>query len=425
MDIIRFDHRHARGERKGGVIVGFDALRAFGALAVVALHAGVPYLKHPMPGLIWPVRDAGSNVVDALFWGIEVMIMPLFLMMTGYLMWQSSRRLTPGRLIRSRFKRLIIPLAFGVLVILPIDLLIWTLGLVTDGVVPPIKLRSFKFAPPVSEQIWGLSHLWFLLYVFLYVVVAGTLLKAATWAPAKSLSKRVFKPKVVAMFLGCTAVTTLMAAPEIVWGFQHAFLPVPSKWLYSGVFFAAGCALAFYDPELQRTAKSVPHTLGFGMVMLMAAVLMGTWFLRRIESADQVGLAHNLLLSMFTIAAAASITTGLIGAAVRWIKRVPHSISYLAAASFWIYIVHHPLLGLIHTHLKTVWGTGFPVVKLMVSFSLTVVVLVLMYETMIRKTWLGRVLGFAHLNHQAPTQSTADFDTTDKSGTEKPVRRAA
>ena len=51
--------------------------------ALVALHAGVPYARHPMPGLIWPVSDSRSGVVDAIFWSIEVFIMPLFLVMAG------------------------------------------------------------------------------------------------------------------------------------------------------------------------------------------------------------------------------------------------------------------------------------------------------------------------------------------------------
>ena len=60
-------------------LAGLDRVRALAALGVVLLHACVPYLRHPMPGLTWPIRDTTSATVDWLFWSIEVFIMPVFL----------------------------------------------------------------------------------------------------------------------------------------------------------------------------------------------------------------------------------------------------------------------------------------------------------------------------------------------------------
>mgnify|MGYP001820838048 CR=1 FL=1 len=228
MKVIRQHDSTCLSPEQTVAVAGLDMLRVFAAMAVVLLHAGVPYLQTRMPGLVWPVSDNSSRVVDAIFWGIEVMIMPLFLVIAGFLFWRSARRLSPWQLVGSRAKRMLIPLAFGIVVVLPIDLYIWTVGLVADGTVDPIKLKSLKFDPPIANNIWGLAHLWFLLYVFLYVVVAATLFRLASFAFIKRVARTVAQRNVFVPALSCIAGLTLFAARVVVWGFQHAVLPVPS-----------------------------------------------------------------------------------------------------------------------------------------------------------------------------------------------------
>ncbi|MGB1817903.1 MAG: acyltransferase family protein, partial [Rubripirellula sp.] len=148
---------------------GLDALRCFAALGVVLLHSCVPYLRYPMPGLTWSVMDTPNTAIDFLFWSIELFIMPLFLVLAGFFAWQTLRRRGPSTLIRSRARRLLIPLLFGALVILPLDLYCWVGSWVVEGIVSPVKLKSLKIDHPIGQNLWGLSHLWFLQYLFLYI----------------------------------------------------------------------------------------------------------------------------------------------------------------------------------------------------------------------------------------------------------------
>ena len=93
----------------GAALPGLDFLRGVAALGVVMLHACVPYPRHPMPGLAWPVHDGASPWVGFLFWWIELFIMPLFLAMAGFLAWQTLQRHGERKLVRNRAKRLLIP----------------------------------------------------------------------------------------------------------------------------------------------------------------------------------------------------------------------------------------------------------------------------------------------------------------------------
>ena len=411
MNVIRPNDSDRTAPKQPNAVAGLDVLRVFATMAVVVLHASVPYLRIRMPGLVWPVGDNSSRWVDAVFWGIEVMIMPLFLVIAGFLLWRSSRRLSPGQLVSSRAKRILIPLAFGILVILPIDLYIWTVGLVADGAVEPIKLKSLKFDTPISNDIWGLAHLWFLLYVFLYVVVAAVLFRLASLGFVKRVAKAVSRPKVLLPTLSCIAVATLFAAPEVVWGFQHTFLPVPSKWIYSGVFFAAGCGLGFHDGKLKLVSRSAPRILVIGVILLVSSVTLGTWSLQQLESGRAINHAATFLLAILTVAAASTVTLGVIGASVRSVKQIPQTIRYLASASFWIYLIHHPLLGLIHTDIKWIWPQGPPFVKLCVSFVAATGISILLYEAFIRRSRLGELLGFNHSEQANPPDRPEDDET--------------
>lgn len=379
---------------------GFEYVRAAAVIGVVALHAGVPYLVHPMRGLCWPIRDHASYTVDWAFWSIEVVIMPLFLVLAGFLAWKTLIRRGPRGLIANRARRLLLPLAAGCLVILPLDLHIWVLGWVAEGWVEPIKLRSFKFDSEIDRDLWGTSHLWFLQYLFLYVTLLAL---AGRWLhpsqPAGSLLAQTKKPRLwkrlahserlIAGSLLALASTVLALRPEVVWGFQHSFLPVPSKWLYSGLFFVGGAVLAQRDPYLHRLGRAADRIVGPALLLTIAAVAVGRWHL----AGGATPLA-SLALGVLTVSAAAAVTTSVLGWSALAARPAPVAVQYLAAASFWVYLVHHPLLGLIHIDLQWLLPQGNSLFKALVALSLSLTLSLLMYESLVRKTALGRVLGF-------------------------------
>ena len=366
---------------------GVDLVRVLAALGVVLLHACVPYLNTPMPGLSWSVVDAPSESLDFLFWGIEVFIMPVFLVLAGFFALGTLIRRGSGALLKNRASRLLVPLGFAIMFVLPFDLYIWVLGWVSDGLVAPVKLKSLKFDNGIDANLWGLSHLWFLQYLFLYVVCAAGLSRID--AGARLVRKVASRPLLAVSALASVAVVTLWVAPQVVWGFQHAFAPVPSKWIYSGVFFAGGMLLAFHDPRLELIQRQWHFGVFLTCLFLPLSVIAGR---------DHLGTANADLASVFslaimTVAAAATTTLAVISLGMK-IHSLPQ-VKYLAAASFWIYIVHHPILGLVHIDLKWLLPDLASELKMLIAFAVTIALSILMYEGFVRSTWLGRKLGMS------------------------------
>lgn len=400
----------AAGDRS----IGPDLIRAIAALMVVYLHACVPYLTHPMPGLIWPVMDESSGICDVLFWSIEVFVMPLFLVISGYYAYRALIGTDWQTLLRSRVRRLLRPLLFGMIVILPIDLYIWVTGLIAEGHMPMSKLKSLKVPSPMGEQLWGLSHLWFLMYVFLYVVV----MVAVAYLLRDGIAMR-FRPLVrraSGIAIAVIGIVTLTLSPEVVFGFQHAFAPVFSKWVYSGTFFAGGIAIANFDPNFRMIDRLAIRHLAIGTMATTAAVLLGRWTLRVEPSGGELATHWWIIsvsLASITVLAAWCVPLGAIGIANRSSERLTRfpslcrGIRYVAGASFWIYLVHHPIVGLAHIDLKWLAPGLWPAVKSLLTLGIAVGWGLFSYEFMIRKTAFGEAFGLTGSRITPPPRTAA------------------
>ncbi len=368
-------------------VAGFDAVRAAAALGVVLLHCCVPYMRPEVPGLAWSVRDTPNWLAAQCFWTIELFIMPLFLVLAGCFAWQTLQRSGPASLVRTRSRRLLVPLLFGMVVVLPLDLYAWLLGWVTEGLIPAQKLRSLKFDPAIDRDLWGLSHLWFLQYLFLYVLT----LAGMFWAWRRIPSLRRPRPGAGTLAVGLIIVASLVLyqRPEVVWGFQHSFFPVPSKWIYSGVFFALGVLLAAHDRHFVWLKSQATRLVAPALLFAAAALMMGAWHLQ----GGSNDLA-SVTLAITTSLGAVLMTFAIIGVAAAKIRSLPSSISYLAAASFWVYMIHHPILGLVHTDLKWMLPSVHPLAKVGLAFLASTALSLVTYELFVRQTALGRLLGF-------------------------------
>ena len=438
MDVLPIDRKSAQRETLPAAtaakanFAGFDVVRAFAALGVVLLHASIPYAQNPMPGLSWPVRDQPSWSVDVMFWAIEVFIMPVFLLLAGFLAWQTLSRRGPAALIRNRANRLLRPLLFGVLVIMPIDLYIWLAGWLADGLIEPVKLRSLKFDGDIDRNLWGLSHLWFMEYLLLYVVVLAGIAAMARRLPGRL--RRITTPTWVIGSLAAMAVAALAMRPEVVWGFQHAFAPVPSKWIYSGAYFWGGAVLAITDARLDGLKRNAARLVAPALLCSIAAVTLGRWHLSQSSAGlPESFLAQRVVLPLLTVVSATLITTALVGLAVRYVRRTPVPIAYLSAASFWVYLVHHPILALVHIDLKHAASQLPSEWKMAMAFAISVGVSLLTYEAFVRRSRFGRWIGFAWSLPSAQTEAAeAEIRRLPSSASDdeqgeavKPRRRAA
>ena len=405
---------------------GFDALRAMAAVLVIMLHAGTPYAFHPMPGLVWPTHDAApSPVVDAVFWWIECFVMPLFFVISGFFAAQLLGKLGPGDFVRHRTKRLLLPLLAGVLVILPFEIYIWALGWVVDGKFPFKSMLTLKFNEQIDANLWGTSHLWFLQYLFLYCAVLsavqGTRLgkriaHASSSSSAARLLQSTWKPLVLA--IPCALV--IWWAPRVILGFQHSFLPVLSKFIYNAIFFGVGVWMHQHRAMFADAVGDYRLYLALSPVVFAVALPL---FHQHLDQ-ELAGMPRLALASLIGLVIWVTVL-GLIGVFYHHVRSAnPPAVQYVAEASFWIYLIHHPTVGLVQVTLSPL---AIPALAKFCVVTLTALGFSLLtYDAFVRYTWLGLFLNGTRRQRVPalmPRIFRPEVQPASASEAEEPVRR--
>ncbi|WP_437201092.1 acyltransferase family protein [Planctomicrobium sp. SH664] len=374
-------------------VAGLDWLRAVAAICVVILHAGIPYLTHPLPGLIWATTSPETSAaVNAVCWGINGFIMPVFFLMTGCLAGQLLRQRGAVDFLKHRLLRIGGPLLFAMVVVLPVDLYAWLLGWVDLDLIPISKLRSLKVRGELGDALWGLSHLWYLAYVlfFSFAACGLTVLRdrylassqATQTSPKQSEWSWPIRLGACLLALAVAAVT-LSQEPRIVIGFRNAFFPLAANLFYYSVPFTLGWHWQKISSRLIRSDFVVGALTAAGLWALLWPELLH-YLEQQEQAADTV---VPVLFAFFGMLMSGSLF-GL--AMCSPAARLPAVVSYLAKASFWIYLVHHPLAALIQIDLRLLALSAE--LETLLVVGLTLVLCLASFEVCVRRTPLGRLL---------------------------------
>jgi glucans biosynthesis protein C len=354
---------------------GLDTLRGFALLLGVVLHSSMAFL----PGTqIWIVADSSrSSAMAVLFYTIHTFRMVLFFVLAGMFAQLSLERLGLHNFVLDRLKRILLPLVlmwFPVIATIT-AILVWNVTMVNGGVPPPAQST-----PPLSPSNFPLAHLWFL-YVLLILYVLMLALRFVVFRLGlarllDSLTRRA---------LGWGGVLMLALPMTAALYFQPNWLawfgiPTPDMNLLPNLtaLVCYGVALGFggllvRQPDWQTSLVS---RWGFHMVLALVAtvsslVLLGATPL--LMPAPE-GTSKLLYAVLYALSAWAWVL-GLLGAALRFFAQPSALWRAVADASYWVYLVHLPLVMVGQTLLARVewsWALKFPMVVLgvlLVAFS--------------------------------------------------------
>jgi Acyltransferase family len=153
---------------------GIDVARICTLLLVFPIHAAAVFSGRP-----YHVKSATSApFFDNAIAILEVFVMPTFFAIAGWSAAAALERLEPGAFLWARARRLLLPLAVGVLLLCPV-IKFWELqgghDLRPSGAlaVPPLTVPFLTFLPHFYTRLTAFtwSHLWFLAYLFVLTVV--------------------------------------------------------------------------------------------------------------------------------------------------------------------------------------------------------------------------------------------------------------
>jgi len=346
-----------------------DALRASTMLLLVPAHAA---------GLI-AVNGHEGAWSTMVIWVIHVFRLPLFFAMSGFFLALMLSRRGLGGTARNRTTRIVVPLAVGMVTVMPLYLALSQLtGLaISDTHLPPE-------GSPVGFRLGFLWFLWDLLIidavaVVLFLLVPRGVARAGRWM-RDALSKPVLGVAALA------ALTTVLLWPHEEWMAPASleWVPDPVTLAYYALFFCLGATLYAHREQLVTAAHR--NAWRWFACALLAALPAAALFALH-NSPAYASRAHAPALFVYAVATWASLLA-LVGLATRYLNRPRPRFRYMADASYWIYLSHLPAMVL----LLALFGSlsTAPLFAIAVAGSLAASLAT--YALFVRYTAIGRVL---------------------------------
>jgi surface polysaccharide O-acyltransferase-like enzyme len=372
-----------------------DALRAAALLAGIVLHATMAHLPG-FAALNWPIADPStSTALGLVFFVIHIFRMALFFMIAGFFARLLRERLGTGGLIRNRLRRIALPLMAAMAVVLPMTFaaVIWAAVQTGAKGGPPAAAAAPVIGPPVP---W--AHLWFL-YLLLVLCALWLPLRAlfarldaggARRASLAGLVSRLIASRLAPVLLALPVALALVSAP---WWLVWMGVPVPAVGLVPNLPATLAFGTAFVLGWVMHREQAILRNLAADwLVYLVAAVSASAaaiWLagdrlhfgMQPMPAAErlQFAVAYTIALWCWCFAA--------IGAAVRFLDEPSARWRYLSDGSYWMYLVHLPILWLLQAwsfRWPLHWSLKFPLV-LAVTFAL----LLASYRWLVRGTFIG------------------------------------
>ncbi|MBC7815893.1 MAG: acyltransferase family protein, partial [Planctomycetaceae bacterium] len=359
-------------------------------LGVLAAHASIAYLLFPLPGLRWSTQDAGSPLLDACACALAATVMPAFFLLSGFSSAAIYAKRGANEFLNHRTRRLLPTLVLAAVCILPITAYAWFLGWAAQGFMPLETLWRWGIPDELEQDLYGLGHLWFLQSLWIFCVgvwIVHHLLRRLPFRRTdrtQELSLRILESFGMPILFAIPGAIILAIEPRVAIGFRQSFLP---QWL-NLAYYAPCFAVGFW---LQRCQNRDILTRWCEWRLLLASGLFAALWPRLHEhlSDGSVNDERWLLAGLFSVFAWLA-ATGTFGVCMKYLNRtLPSPVRYVSEASLWVYLLHVPVVGLLHVNLLSV---ALPVeIKFLIVFTVGLA-LPLAIFSVVKRSWIGRML---------------------------------
>ena len=376
---------------------GLDALRGSMMMLGIVLHASMFYLAAPPPTIVLPLDRNTSYLFDVLFHLIHQFRMPAFFVLAGFF----TALLVEKRGLRgtyhNRASRILAPLLAGALTVVPLTAW-WLIAFMlsarfgTHDLIPDLdavkQLAAEIAAKGGTVDEPAVAHLWFLYYLCqFYLLIPLCQYLAAQGVPL--LRRWQHWPQSSLLLLVLTLHTAATLWPFRGGQVHEGYLYLKPHWpslLYFGSFFVCGYVLHHRRALLQILAQRVTSSALIAIVLFPLALM--TSHLDHAASGASVPL-HAMAVLANGLCSWAMIYF-FIGGAMRFFDRASPWSEYLAQSSYWVFLIHLPLVTL-----AAWWLVAFDlpaVIKFLLVAGFAVVLAFLSFHYCVQKTWISSFL---------------------------------
>ena len=336
----------------------------------------------------WHIKDVNTNLgASALVAFLGQWIMPLFFLIAGAGTFYALKSRSIGQFIQERSLRLLIPLVFGLLVI----------------VVPQAYFEAISHGEQLGGynffQLYGLYlegipdfqfyHLWFLWFLFIFSVITLPILFYNSKSGNSILSRiaqHLNKPLILLLvFILSIAIVDILIYPTGYFGNRNS-----GGWnIITYLLFYVFGYLIFAMPHFIDTVRKFRWlSLGIGVAVLIVAI---TFFVDEIAEPAKYFGSTNFVIAHFL----QSLNTwcwllAILGIGSKFLNLDNRFLSYSNEAVLPFYIWHQTMIIIIGFYVVQ-WNTGVGL-KYATIASSSFIAIMLIYELLVRRINVLRFL---------------------------------
>ncbi|WP_443748699.1 acyltransferase family protein [Asticcacaulis solisilvae] len=370
-----------------------DAVRAFALLLGVALHGAMSFIAPR----IWLVDDTQhSTGLAVAFYVIHMFRMTIFFVLAGFFARMLLQKRGVGGFIANRLKRVALPLAAFWPVIFPA---IIAVAIFANMPAPGAPAVPAPPPPALSAATFPFTHLWFL-YVLLLLYGCALVVKLVTdvlhvggalGRAMDTVFRLVVRSDFAPLVFGLPVALAFYFSDTWMMWFG---IMSPDTGLMPNIVASVGFKAAFiFGWWLNRSSDLLEHLASRVWAYLPAAVI-GTVACIAIvgaapATAPVAGHDHPIYAGLYALTSWTWVLA-LIGLARLLLTRENPVIRYLSDASYWVYIVHLPLVLVLQNAVKAIDAPAEA--KFVLVVAGTVGVALLSYQLLVRYTFIGTIL---------------------------------
>ena len=375
-----------------------DATRAFALLLGIVFHASLSF----MPVFIgWAVMDVSTSYIAGGFALIShTFRMALFFLIAGFFSAMVLHKTRTRDFLQSRAVRLGVPFIVGWFLLRPLLVSGWIAGgqsMRGEVDISASFSQGFASLTNLPHELFVGTHLWFLYYLILFTLSAIALRSCVLRIPGLHEATLALGNKLIRFLAGAKSAPLLLAVPTAccLWWMNHWGIDTPDKslvplWpvfcLYFGCFLI-GWAFLHNRERFQVYSRLSLSNGVFALISISVLIALTPY-------ESQPGYECYLWVkALFCLAYGTTMWT-LIPLTLGLCKKLFSSpkawISYLSNASYWLYLIHLPLvvaLQIAVAELSFHWG-----VKWAMVCGGTIVIGLLTYEAGVKNTMIGDIL---------------------------------
>ena len=304
-------------------------MRAVMLFLLIVLHSGVSFIVIEVD--TWFYYDSSNHILfDGVLGFIHAIRIPSFFIVSGYLIEQMLHNRSKRKVLSKRFRRIFIPLMIVVFTLCPIvNGLFALLNGFPNGF-------SFSTMFPRGEYIhflFNTSYVWFLYYLFLYNIFHVLLykLKALPFIVNINIVWRI-----CALLLVISGVLILYEK-EALYG-DYGLIPAMYSLGGYFLFYLFGVSIRLQNDDLLKIRSFAPHFLFIG------ATCISVYFI--LKYREMLNPSHTFQLPIAIVYTLSSVFLALsfIGFTLSFYTKQNKWVKYISDASYFIYLIHFPIL---------------------------------------------------------------------------------